>query len=95
MTAKPAKPDRYTVDKVGTPDPAASQYYVLDVVHDFRAREVVAQLGNKYRADNAKVKAEECFELLNSTLEAHRAVMELRNPKTKKKSKVDKENMHA
>lgn len=89
---KDAKPDRYVVDRIGTPDPSSSQYYVLDVVNDWVAREVLAMLGNKYRQRGHDVKAQECFDLLNQTLEAFAAVMEARNPPRKGRPK--KENAH-
>lgn len=81
---KPAKPDRYTVDRVGTPDPATSEYYVLDVVNDWIAREILARLGSRYREKGQDVRAKECFDLLHDTLEQHAAVMEARNPKRSK-----------
>lgn len=81
---KPAKPDRYLVDRTGTPDPPSSEYFVLDVVNDWQAREALAYLGNKYRQRGSQVKAEECFAVLDATLPAHGAVMEARNPRPKK-----------
>lgn len=85
----PATPDRYVVDRIGTPDPASSQYYVLDVVNDWMAREALARLGNIYRQHNQPANAQVCFDLLDRTLEAHAAMWELRNPKQKKSAKKD------
>lgn len=84
---KPAKPDRYVVDRVGTADPPSTEYYVLDVVNDWIAREILARLGSRYREKGQEVRASECFALLDSTLEAHRVVMESRNPTQKKTTK--------
>lgn len=81
---KAAKPDRYVVDRIGTPDPAGTEYYVLDVVNDFQAREILAFLGNKYRRAGQEVKAQECFDVLHASLPAHTAVVEARNPARKK-----------
>lgn len=83
MTAKPAKPERYVVDRIGTPDPASSEYFVLDIVNDWMAREVLAMLGNKYRQHNLEVRSKECFDALHATLEAHQQYWERRNPKKK------------
>lgn len=93
MPPKPAKPDRYVVDRVGTPDPESSQYFVLDVVNDWVAREYLARLGNGYRQRGQEVRAQECFDLLDSTLKAHAAVMEARQP-NRKKTSAKKENVH-
>ena len=84
---QPAKPDRYQVGKVGTQDPPGTEYYVLDVVNDWIAREILARLGARYRDKGMEVRAKECFDLLQSTLDAHRQVMEARNPKPKGKKK--------
>lgn len=92
MTAKPAKPDRYTVDKVGTQDPPGTEYFVLDVVNDVRAREALAYLGNRYERHGQQGKAQECFDQLHATLAEHKRVMDERNPK--QKGKVKKENVY-
>jgi hypothetical protein len=84
---KDAKPDRYVVDRIGTPDPGSSQYYVLDVVNDGFAREVLAMLGNKYRRNGREGKGQECFDFLHETYPAHAAVMEARNPPRKGRAK--------
>ena len=89
MTAKPAKPERYLVDRIGTPDPASTEYYVLDIVNDWQAREALAGLGNKYRRRGLEVRAKECFDHLHATNEAHRKVMESRNPQQKKQKRGD------
>lgn len=88
---KPAKPDRYQVDRVGTPDPATSQYYVLDVVNDWTAREALAYLGNRYRQRGLEVRARECFDLLHETLEEHKAYWEARQVAEKKTKRRKKE----
>lgn len=84
---KPAKPARFVVDRIGTPDPDTSQYYVLDVVNEWQAREILAFLGNKYRRQGQEVKAEECFDLLHATQDAHAAMWEARNPPRKNSAK--------
>jgi len=89
---KPAKPDRYVVDRIGAPDPASTEYFVLDVVNDWQAREALAYLGNKYRQRGHEVKSKECFDFLDFTLPAHRAVMEARNPPPRGRTK--KANLH-
>lgn len=70
--AKDALPDRYVVDRKGSPDPAASQYYVLDVVHDRHARTVLGRLVNYYRQYGQVVAADELVALLDETTDAHR-----------------------
>ncbi len=87
VTARPAKPDRYLVDRQGTPDPASSVYYVLDVVNDWQAREALAYLGNKYRQQNQTTKAQECFDLLAQTNEKHMEIMRARDAERNKTSK--------
>lgn len=64
---KDAKPDRYRVERFGTPDPLISEYYVLDVVHDMDARVALRGLVNKYRFNGPSVKADELEQLLNET----------------------------
>lgn len=90
MTTRPATPERYLVDRIGTPDPPSSAYYVLDVVNDITARVALAQLGNLYRRNGQQVRADEAFQTLHDTQDAHRAIVEARNPKKKKSSKADK-----
>jgi hypothetical protein len=89
---KPAQPPRYVVDRIGTPDPDSSEYFVLDVVNDWMAREALALFGNKLRQRGHEARAKEIFEYLDATLPAHAAVMEARNPKSKSKS-TKKENL--
>lgn len=89
VTAKPARPDRYLVDRVGAPDPATSEYFVLDLVQDWRAREAVARLGNYYRRDGRLQLAEDCFLALHETKEAHSKVMAARNPQKQKGGKKE------
>lgn len=90
MTARPAKPERYQVDRIGTPDPPSSSYFVLDIVNDLTARNAVAQLGNLYRREGLDVRAQEAFDALHETQDAHRRIIEARNPKKKKTTKADK-----
>ena len=92
---KEAKPDRYTVDRVGTPDPARSEYYVLDVVHDFEARVALRGLARRYRRLELNVRADELDRLLDDTESTFRAIVEARNPKQKKASKKEQQSMHA
>lgn len=86
---KNAKPDRYQVDRVGTPDPPTTEYYVLDIVNDVEARVALAWLGTRYARAGQKVRADEAHQALHDTQEAHRAVMEARNPKQKKATKKE------
>lgn len=67
MAARPALPDRYLVDRVGTPDPESSRYYVIDVMHDLDARVALRQLINKYRHRGPSVRADELETLLDET----------------------------
>lgn len=90
---KDAKPDRYVVDRTGTPDPGDSEYWVLDLVHDFDARVVLAKLGNLYTQRGKEQLAKECFDQLHATQAAHQAHVEKLNPKQKKTTK--KENVPA
>lgn len=84
MTARSALPDRYLVDRTGSPDPGSSAYYVLDIVTDVNCRTALAQLGNLYRRQGLYVRAEEAFLALHETQDAHQRIMEARNPKKKK-----------
>lgn len=94
---KPAYPDRYLVDRVGTPDPDYSEYFVLNIVDNWIHREMVARLGNRYRQRGMEQLAQECFDALDQTLNAHAAVMERRNEayrKQHKGTKTSKEVIH-
>lgn len=64
---KDACPERYRVDRVGTPDPPDSQYFVLDVVHDRHAREVLMMLIRKYRFMGPSARADELERLLQES----------------------------
>lgn len=86
----PAKPDRYVVDRIGTPDPEGTEYFVLDLVHDFDCRAALAQLGNSYRRRNQDQKAQECFDALAASQSAHAAFVERRNELYKKQQKSRK-----
>ena len=76
MAPKDALPDRYVVDRKGSPDPTESQYYVLDVVHDRHARAVLGKLVAYYRQFGQQVAADELEALLGMTTQAHIAVIE-------------------
>lgn len=80
--AKDAKPDRYVVERRGSPDPQDSEYYVLDLVHDHFAREVAWMLVRKYRSasNGTSVRADELEKLLNDTNEPFIRNIEARNP---------------
>jgi hypothetical protein len=65
--AKNALPDRYVVDRRGTPDLENARYYVLDVAHDFEARVALRGLVRKYRYYGPSVRADELETLLNDT----------------------------
>lgn len=91
VVPKDAKPARYVVDRVGTPDPANSQYFVMDIVNDFDARVAVARLGAYYRQRGKEQLSKEVFDALEETKAAHQAHVESLNPKQKKStSKKDK-----
>lgn len=83
MPAKPATPERYLVDKTGTPDPSNSEYFVMDIVNDFDARVALAFLGRAYEKRGMEVRAQECFGALAKTVDAHQAMCEAKNPKGK------------
>lgn len=87
MTAKPAHPDRYQVDRIGSPDPASSEYYVVDLVNDVDGRSVIAQLGNYYQRRGLTSQAKQCFDALHATQDAHKKVMDVRNAVNKEKAK--------
>lgn len=93
---KPAKPARYTVDRVGSPDPPEQEYYVLGLVYDVDSRVALAYLGNLYRRRGMETQAEECFAALHESQDAHRAFIEARtlrqNGKAKKRAR---DNLHA
>lgn len=65
--AKDAKPERFMVDRRGTPDPVDSEYFVLDVVYDMDARVALRQLVSKYRYYGPSSRADELEQLLNET----------------------------
>lgn len=87
-------PDRYLVDRRGTPDPESSQYYVLDVIHDLDARIALWFLVNRYRnptrragLDGPSVKADELERLLNDTENIVGAAITARQPAPKKRGR--------
>lgn len=77
----------YVVDKVGIQDPPEAQYFVLDLVHSWSDREVLALLGNKHRQQGREQRAQECFDALDASNAAHGAYMETRNELYKKQQK--------
>lgn len=91
--AKQATPAHYVVDKTGPSDPSTAEYFVLDVMNDPIAREVLASLGNKYRQHKKDQLSRECFDLLDRTRESFAAVIAARQPKGKSGSGKQK-NAH-
>lgn len=83
--AKDALPTRYTVDRKGTPDPEASEYYVLDVVHDRHARALLGGLVRTYMHYGQQMQAEELASLLDRTSASHAKLIQdqyaAKNPK--------------
>lgn len=80
---KDALPVRYVVDRVGTPDPADAEYYVLDLVHDLAARVTLRRLVRDYRSHGQHVAADELAKALDDTAEAHVRVLQQLAPKGK------------
>jgi hypothetical protein len=76
MSERDALPQRYYVGRRGTPDPANSSYYVLDVVNDRLARSQLRGLVRAYRLYGSSIAADELEELLNDTQPAHQAAVE-------------------
>lgn len=72
---KKATPSRFMVERVGTPDPETSEYYVLDVVQDQEARAALRGLVRRYRVLGAPMKADELETLLDETDSAHAEVV--------------------
>lgn len=73
---KEALPERYVVDRIGTPDPAESQYYVLDIVTDTAARVALRRVVRDYRATGQHVRADELTKALDDTADAHVQVLQ-------------------
>jgi len=86
--AKNAKPDRYVVDRVGSPDPQSAEYYVLDVTNDRHARTVLGLLTRYYRQYGQQIAADEIERMLADTQAAHAKIIQdrfyARNPQAKK-----------
>lgn len=89
---KDALPDRYRVDRIGTPDPSDAEYFVLDVVHDQHARQVLWMLVRAYRNSNQahnaggqSSRADELERLLKDTTEPSMSYIQARNVPTTKK----------
>lgn len=87
MPGKPAKPERFMVERIGTPDPPSTEYYVLDLVNDFDCRVALGFLGRSYDRRGMAVKSEECFQALRDTEPAFKAVIDQRNEIYKKAQK--------
>lgn len=77
-----AKPEHFKVDRTGGL-PANGAYFVLDLVNDFEARVALAKLGSNYERIGQDVRAQEAFQALKDSAEAHAAVCEARNPRAK------------
>jgi len=88
-TIEQAIPARYEVRRTGTPDPETSRYVVLDIVHDWSAREALRRLVNLYLMVGATTHAQELERFLDATQPAARAVIDIRNeqlaPKKRKR----------
>lgn len=84
---KDACPSRFQVARTGSPDPDSSQYYVLDVVHDFAARAALRRLVRSYRMAGASMKADELEEFLDSTTQAHADVVRARSTEMNKRKR--------
>ena len=75
---KDALPERYMVDRVGTPDPADAVYYVLDLAHDSAARVALRRLVRDYRGHGRHVQADELEKALDDSADTHvRALQQL------------------
>jgi len=72
---KDALPVRYVVDRIGTPDPPESQYYVLDIVTDTDARVTLRRLVRDYRATKQNARADELAKALDDTADAHQQLL--------------------
>lgn len=92
MTVWPA---RYQVTKVGQPDPEASAYLVVDVVHDFEARVLVARMASGYQDHGKPERARELLAFLADTKAAHAAHCEKMNAVERGNSKTAKAHARA
>jgi hypothetical protein len=93
---KDALPARYVVDRVGTPDPADSAYYVLDLVHDFAARVTLRRLVRDYRAHGQHVRADELEKALDDSAEAHVQILQrLASRDRRPASKKERQRAHS
>jgi hypothetical protein len=90
---KKALPERYVVDRIGTPDPTESQYYVVDIVTDTDARVALQRLARDYRTTGQHVRADELAKALDDTADAHVQVLRRRvdwkspNKKTRQRAR--------
>jgi hypothetical protein len=85
---KDALPERFRVDRIGTPDPADSQYYVLDLAYDSAAR---VCLRRDYRTLGQHVRADELAKALDDTAETHVRVLQRLAPPSRSASKKDRQ----
>lgn len=93
---KDALPARYVVDRVGTPDPAGAEYYVLDLVHDTAARVMLRRLVRDYRSHGQHVRADELAKALDETAEAHLQVLHRLAPNARRRaSKKERQQAHS
>ena len=79
QAAQRAIPARFVVDRNGVPDPETSRYVVLDIVHDWPAREGLRRLVTLYLMVGATTHAQELEQFLDETQAAARAVVDARN----------------
>jgi len=77
-------PERFTVQRIGTPDPPGSNYYVLNVTSDHHARVALRALARGYRLYGSKAAADELEQYLNDTQPDHQAFVVARDQAMKK-----------
>lgn len=82
---KPAIPNRYEVERRGTPDPPDCDYYVLDAVYDYQARYCLRMYVNALRNKGNTTKADEIEAGLAASADAHQKAMSANNPEPKTK----------
>jgi hypothetical protein len=81
-------PDRYEVTRRGTPDPDASQYFVVDVVHDWSARVALQRLVALYLMQGLTIHAQELQQFLDSTKDAAVRVIAAQQPEQPSKRRA-------
>lgn len=84
MTEAKTHPERYKVERIGHPDPAATRYAVLDPVHDFAARPAMVVWANGLRAVGKHEAADAVMAFLDSTKQAHADACAKKNELDKK-----------